>query len=261
MNKEFSHLDYLNKLVVEMRIKVIAAFVLLFLITFGYGFYGDLIPLDGFVLFNIIIFIFLSIIALSVHASENRHFLMLLGLAKSHFQDAVNHDEAPSKEKINEFIDLAFKRYRAVTYYKLNYKKTSLDAIHKIDKELDDFVLHQDKALNLHFTAELLSAMEWLSDAFDAKDIFSKNKYKYYKKWVGAQRSFEWNKHQEENRKLYEYLEARDKPFYSKEELMERGFTEEEIDEGLKLHINDQIEYFGLTEEQQKELMNYHRNK
>ncbi|MEK5460945.1 hypothetical protein NST36_19080 [Bacillus sp. FSL R5-0293] len=261
MNKEFSPLDYLNKLVVEMRIKVIAAFVLLFLITFGYGFYGDLIPLDGFVLFNIIIFIFLSIIALSVHASENRHFLMLLGLAKSHFQDAVNHDEAPSKEKINEFIDLAFKRYRAVTYYKLNYKKTSLDAIHRIDRELDDFVLHQDEALNFHFIRELSTAMEFLYEAFDAKDIFSKNKYKYYKSWVGAQRSFEWNKHQEENRKLYEYLEARGKPFYSKEELMERGFTEEEIDEGLKLHINDQIEFFGLTEEQQKELMNYHRNK
>lgn len=261
MSKEFSHLDYLNKLVVEMRIKVIAAFVLLFLITFGYGFYGDLIPLDGFVLFNIIIFIFLSIIALSVHASENRHFLMILGLAKSHFQDVVNEDEAPSKEKINEFIDLAFKRYRAVTYYKLNYKKTSLDTIHKIDKELEDFKLHQDKALNFHFIAELSTAMEFLYDAFDAKDIFSKNKYKYYKKWVFTQRRFEWEKHQEENKKLDEYLNAQDKPIYTKEVLKERGFTEEEIDEGLKLHIYDQIEYFGLTEEQQKELMNYHRNK
>lgn len=200
MSKEFSHLDYLNKLVVEMRIKVIAAFVLLFLITFGYGFYGDLIPLDGFVLFNIIIFIFLSIIALSVHASENRHFLMLLGLAKSHFQDVVNEDEAPSKEKINEFINLGFKRYRAVTYFKLNYKKTSLDAIHKIDSELDDFVLHQDKDLNFHFTGELLTAMECLYEAFDAKDIFSKNKYKYFKKWTGTQKRLEWEKHQEERK-------------------------------------------------------------
>ncbi|UUD44698.1 hypothetical protein [Bacillus pumilus] len=200
MNKEFSHLDYLNKLVVEMRIKVIAAFVFLFLLILGYGLYGNSILLDGYRLFNISIFIFLSIIALAVYASENRRFLMLLEVAKSKSKDVVNHDEPPSKEKINEFINLGFKRYRAVTYFKLNYKKTSLDAIHKIDSELDDFVLHQDKDLNFHFTGELLTAMECLYEAFDAKDIFSKNKYKYFKKWTGTQKRLEWEKHQEERK-------------------------------------------------------------
>lgn len=192
----FTNLNYLDSLVVKLRIKSIFSLIRLILYIGFLGFADMLIPIpEGEPLYvaNISVVLVILMFFVSYNAIENFRFYLELRGAQKIYKDVIEYPDEPTEDSVNEFIQLGLDRYRETLEFEKSREIIILEKIHAIDKKCKEFKFTEDKDINGIMRSQLNSAMRSLYDGFNMKSPFTMPKFLYYNKWRIAQEDSSMN--------------------------------------------------------------------
>lgn len=185
----FTNLNYLDSIVVKLRIKSIFSFVGMFLFIIFLGFINRLIPIqEGASLYvaNISAVLLVLMCFLSYYAFENLQFYNALRDAQKIYKRTIGDPDGPTEDDVNEYMQLGLDRFGETLEFKKSYEIITLEKIQGIDKKRKEFEFNVDKKYHSTIRGNLDWAMDLLCAGFNMKCVFTKPKFSFYRKWKRA---------------------------------------------------------------------------